>query len=56
MLGVKAGWVEGLELNFMGLVAGLDVRQPAVKLPGFGRLGVGGTTALAAEPAWPAGH
>ena len=51
VLGVKAGWVEGLELNFMGLVAGLDVRHPAVKLPGFGRLGLGGDTALAAEPA-----
>jgi hypothetical protein len=51
VLGVKAGWVEGIEVNFMGLVAGLDVRQPALKLPGFGRLGFGGTTALAAPPA-----
>jgi hypothetical protein len=39
VLGVKLGWVEGIELNFLGLVAGLDVRHPAVKLPGFGRIG-----------------
>jgi hypothetical protein len=48
MLGVKVGWVEGVELNVLGLVAGLDLRQPAVKLPGVGRVGFGGTTALAA--------
>jgi hypothetical protein len=40
MLGAKLGWVEGLELNFLGLVAGLDWRQPALKLPGFGRIAV----------------
>jgi hypothetical protein len=40
LLGVKAGWVEGLELNFLGLVAGLDIRDPAIKLPGFGRIGL----------------
>ncbi len=48
VLGVKIGWVEGLELNILGLVAGLDVRHPALKLPGFGRLG---TTAPAAGSA-----
>ncbi len=37
LIGVKAGWVEGIELNILGLVAGLDLRHPAVKLPGFGR-------------------
>jgi hypothetical protein len=52
LLGVKVGWVEGVELNFLGLVAGLDLRHPAVKLPGFGRIGVDDGTALAA----PAGH
>jgi len=31
--------VEGIEVNFLGLVAGLDLRRPAVKLPGFGRIG-----------------
>jgi len=47
--GVKVGWVEGVEINFLGLVAGLDVRYPAVKLPGYGRLGIESpvTTALA---------
>jgi len=48
VMGLKVGWVEGVELNVMGLVVGLDVRRPALKLPGFGRIGVGGTTALAA--------
>jgi hypothetical protein len=48
LLGVKLGWVEGVELNFLGLVAGLDLRHPAVKLPGFGRLGIDDGTAVAA--------
>jgi hypothetical protein len=39
-LGLTIGWVEGLELNILGLVAGIDVRRPALKLPGFGRLGM----------------
>src|SRR5260370_537907 len=47
-LGVKVGWVEGVELNFFGLVAGLDLRPPALKLPGFGRLGMDDGTAVAA--------
>jgi hypothetical protein len=38
--GLAVGWVEGLELNFLGLVAGVDVRRPALKLPGWGRLGI----------------
>ena len=37
---VKLGWVEGVEVNLLGLVAGLDLRHPGVKLPGFGRIGV----------------
>ena len=37
---VKLGWIEGVEVNLLGLVAGLDLRHPAVKLPGFGRIGV----------------
>jgi hypothetical protein len=48
LLGVKVGWVEGVELNFFGLVAGLDLRHPALKLPGFGRLGMDDGTAVAA--------
>lgn len=39
LLGLKAGWVEGFEINVLGLVAGFDVRHPALKLPGYGRLG-----------------
>jgi len=38
-LGVKVGWVEGFEVDFLGLVAGVDLRKPALKLPGFGRIG-----------------
>ena len=49
LAGLKLGWVEGVEVNFMGLVAGLDLRHPGVKLPGFGRIGIDlpVTTALA---------
>jgi hypothetical protein len=39
VLGIKFGWVEGVELNVLGLVAGLDLRNPAIKLPAFGRVG-----------------
>ena len=47
--GIKVGWIEGVELNVLGLVAGLDLRYPGVKLPGYGRLGIASpvTTALA---------
>ncbi len=37
--GLTVAWVEGLELNILGLVTGLDVRRPAIKLPGWGRIG-----------------
>ena len=40
-LGLTVGWVEGLEVNFLGAVFGLDLRRPAIKLPGLGRLGFG---------------
>jgi hypothetical protein len=40
LLGVTAAWEEGLEVNVLGLVFGLDVRRPALKLPAVGRLGV----------------
>ncbi len=36
LLGFKLAWVEGIEFNFLGLVAGLDLRNPAVKFPAFG--------------------
>lgn len=34
------GWVEGFEINFFGAVLGIDIRRPALELPGLGRLGV----------------
>ena len=40
LLGLTVAWAEGLEVNVLGLVAGLDIRRPAIKLPGFGRLGI----------------
>ena len=32
--------IEGIELNLFGGVVGLDIRRPALKLPGVGRLGL----------------
>jgi hypothetical protein len=43
--GLTLGWVEGFEINLLGLVAGLDLRRPALKLPGWGRIGIPGATA-----------
>jgi hypothetical protein len=48
LLGVKIAWVEGVEFNLLGLVTGFDIRNPGIKLPGFGRLGLGGAHATAA--------
>jgi hypothetical protein len=39
-LGMTVGWVEGFEFNFLGAVIGFDVRRPALKLPGLGRVGI----------------
>jgi hypothetical protein len=39
-LGLSIGWVEGVEINVLSAVAGIDLRRPALKLPGLGRLGV----------------
>ena len=38
LLGVILGTDEGLELNVLGLVTGIDFRTPALKLPGIGRV------------------
>ena len=38
VLGVLAGRDEGLELNVLGLVTGIDFVRPALKLPGIGRV------------------
>jgi hypothetical protein len=37
--GLAIGWIEGIEFNLLGAVAGLDLRRPALKLPGLGRVG-----------------
>ncbi len=42
--GIALGWREGIELNLLGAVVGLDIRRPALKLPGIGRIGL---------PGWP---
>jgi hypothetical protein len=47
VLGVKLGWVEGVEVNVLGLVAGLDLQNPGIKLPAYGRIGTNHTTAIA---------
>lgn len=38
--GLTAGWIEGMELNFLGGVLGFDLRRPALKFPGIGRVGL----------------
>jgi Protein of unknown function (DUF3750) len=38
LLGASAARYEGIELNVLGLVFGLDLRHPALKLPGIGRV------------------
>lgn len=48
VLGFKLGVVEGVEINVLGLVVGLDLRHPGVKLPGFGLIGFADTAASAA--------
>jgi hypothetical protein len=40
LAGITVGWVEGVEVNILGLVAGFDLRSPALKLPGWGRVGM----------------
>ncbi len=39
LLGFTLGMREGVEVNVLGLVLGLDVLNPALKLPAIGRLG-----------------
>lgn len=38
LAGAIVGWDEGIELNVLGLVVGLDLQHPALKLPGVGRV------------------
>ena len=39
-LGITVGWLEGFELNVFGAVLGIDIRRPAIKIPGIGRIGM----------------
>ena len=43
LTGVLVGVEEGIELNLLGLVFGVDPLGPAIKLPGIGRIGFGGS-------------
>ena len=38
--GLTVAWAEGIEVNILGAVAGLDLRRPAITLPALGRFGV----------------
>ena len=48
---LTVGWVEGVELSIAGAVAGFDLRRPAIKLPGLGRIGMQAVEAPRLEPA-----
>ena len=39
-VGLTVAWVEGIELNLLGGVIGIDLRRPGIKLPAVGRIGV----------------
>lgn len=39
-ISLTVGWIEGIELSLFGGVLGLDIRRPALKLPGLGRIGM----------------
>lgn len=43
-LTLTIGWIEGIELSLLGGVVGIDVRRPAIKLPGLGRIGMSAFT------------
>jgi hypothetical protein len=38
LLGLGLAWEEGIELNVLGLSAGLDVNDLGLRLPGIGRV------------------
>ena len=41
LLGLMVALEEGVEVNLLGLTAGVDLLRPALKLPGLGRVGFG---------------
>lgn len=40
VVGIMFALEEGVEINLLGLSAGIDFMRPAIKLPGIGRLGM----------------
>jgi len=38
LLGIGLAWEEGIELNMLGLSAGLDLNDLGLRLPGIGRV------------------
>lgn len=40
LAGISVGWRSGFEVHFLGLVAGLDLARPGIKIPALGRFGV----------------
>ena len=48
--GLTFAWVEGIEVNVLGAIAGFDLRRPAIKLPGLGRFGMRGPDGPATPP------
>jgi hypothetical protein len=40
LAGISIGATSGIELHFMGLVAGLDFARPALKIPAYGRVDI----------------
>lgn len=39
LIGISIAGVEGVEVNVLGLVLGIDIMRPAIKLPAIGRIG-----------------
>jgi hypothetical protein len=40
LFGVALAAAEGIEVNLLGLIIGVDLARPALKLPGIGRIGL----------------
>ena len=40
LLGFSVGVRSGIEVHFLGLVAGLDLARPGIKVPALGRIGI----------------
>ena len=38
--GLTVAWLEGIQVNLLGAVIGIDLRRPALQLPGLGRVGL----------------